>query len=174
MQIMKNKLRLLTGVIIMFSFVTSLFSKTKELNVGDSAPQLSAIDETGSKINLNYNSGYTLVYFYPKADTPGCTAQACSLRDAYTDLQKIGVTVYGVSTDSPEDQKKFKLKYNLPFQLLADTDKKVATAFGVPVNLGFTSRQAFLIKDKKIVWLDRSASTKKQAEDVLQFIKSNP
>lgn len=156
----------------MLSFFTQIFSKAADLKVGDPAPAATAKNEAGETTDLSqfYNKGYTLVYFYPKADTPGCTAQACSLRDAFTELSQKGVTVFGVSTDSVEDQKKFKDKYRLPFHLLADTEKKVAKAFGVPVNLGFTARQAFLVKDNKLVWLDRSASTKEQAADVLKVI----
>lgn len=138
----------------MFSIFSSIFSKASDIKVGDPAPKVVAKNEEGVLINLDqyYDKGYTMVYFYPKADTPGCTAQACSLRDHYTELAKKGVTVVGVSTDSVEDQKKFKEKYRLPFQLLSDKDKLVAKAFGVPVNLGFASRQAFLIRGGKIIW----------------------
>ena len=164
-------------ILITMGFLTSLFSSLTsatevDLKVGDKAPAVSARNEDGQTVNVKYGTGYTMIYFYPKADTPGCTAQACSLRDAYAELTKKGVTVYGVSTDKPEDQKKFKEKFGLPFTLLADTDKKIAQAFGVPVRAGFTSRQAFLIQDGKIVWMDRSASTKEQAEDILNFLKS--
>ena len=110
-----------------------------------------------------YHDGFTLVYFYPKADTPGCTAQACSLRDDFADLQERGVRVIGVSADSPEAQLRFKEKYHLPFMLLADQDRAVAKAFGVPLMLGMTRRQSFLIKDGRIVWRDLSASTREQA-----------
>jgi thioredoxin-dependent peroxiredoxin len=151
------------------------FSQAEPLNVGDAAPKLSATTETGATLNLAdvYAKGYTLVYFYPKADTPGCTAQGCSLRDAYAELGKQGVTVIGVSTDSVESQKKFKEKYNLPFTLLADTDKKVMEGFGQTGGMmGFASRQAFLInKEGKIVWRDLKASTKQQADDVLAALK---
>jgi peroxiredoxin Q/BCP len=109
-----------------------------------------------------------VVYFYPKADTPGCTKQACSLRDAFATLTEKGVTVYGVSHDGVAAQKDFHKKYKLPFDLLADEKKELSKAFGVPSNqLGMASRQAFLIKDGKIVWRDLKASTDKQADDVL-------
>jgi peroxiredoxin Q/BCP len=114
-----------------------------------------------------YKKGYTLVYFYPKANTPGCTSQGCSLRDAYEVLTKKGVTVIGVSTDNAETQKGFKEKNHFPFTLLADTDKKVMRAFGQD-GLMYASRQAFLIdKDGKIVWRDLKAKTTEQANDVL-------
>lgn len=153
--------------------VFSLIGRADGLEVGAAAPGVVAVDQDGNTIRFAdvYAKGYTLVYFYPKADTPGCTKQACSLRDAYAQLIDKGVSVLGVSTDSPEGQKKFQEKYHLPFTLIADTDKKVLEAFGVPHKLGFASRQAFLIKDGKIVWRDLSASTAQQAADVLEAIQ---
>jgi len=112
------------------------------------------------------------VYFYPKADTPGCTAEACSLRDAFADLTKKGVTVIGVSADTPAEQKAFQEKYHLPFTLVADHEKKVIEAFGVPTTMGFASRQSFLIKDGKIVWRDLHASTKQQAADIMKAVSA--
>jgi peroxiredoxin Q/BCP len=120
-----------------------------------------------------YGEGFTLVYFYPKADTPGCTAQACSIRDDFAGLQARGVRVVGVSSDGPEAQLRFKEKYRLPFPLLADTDHAVAKAFGVRLMLGMTHRQSFLIKAGRIVWRDLSASTRDQARDVLSALEKN-
>lgn len=156
-----------------FSFL-NMSQAAEPLNVGDTAPAVSAPDQDGKTVALGeaYAKGLTLVYFYPKSDTPGCTAQACSLRDGFADLQKEGVQVFGVSTDSVEAQKKFKDKYNLPFTILSDKDKQVTAAFGVPTTVGFASRQSFLIKDGKIVWRDLKASTAKQAADVLAAIRS--
>ncbi|MFN7972297.1 MAG: peroxiredoxin [Acidobacteriota bacterium] len=143
-----------------------------ELPVGAKAPAVDAVDQDGHAIKLGdaYGSGFTLVYFYPKADTPGCTKQACSIRDGYAKLTDAGVHVFGVSHDTPADQKAFKEKYKLPFTLLADTDSKVTSAFGVPSTGSFANREAFLIKDGKIVWRDTTASTDKQADDVLEAI----
>lgn len=119
-------------------------------------------------------TGYLLVYFYPKADTPGCTKQACSLRDSYAQLTDRGVKIYGVSKDSVKAQKAFREKYKLPFDLLADEDGAVLKAFGVPSTMGFAKRQAFLFKDGKLVWRDLAASTEQQAADVIAFLtKSN-
>jgi peroxiredoxin Q/BCP len=142
------------------------------LKPGDAAPDAPSVDQDGRSVTLSrlYGPGWTLVYFYPKADTPGCTAEACSLRDAFSDLTKKGVTVIGVSADSPKEQKAFRDKYHLPFTLLADSDKRVIRAFGVPTTLGFASRQSFLIRDGKIVWRDLHASTKEQAADILKAI----
>ncbi len=171
-------MKVLRGLIIMgiFSFVSKASgAKNMELVIGAKAPQVVSVDHDGKKVDLGAEAkeGYTLVYFYPKADTPGCTAQACSLRDHFADLTSKGVKVFGVSTDSPADQKKFKEKYRLPFSLIADEKKEVLKAFGVSSTMGFASRQAFLMKDAKVVWLDHSASTKQQAEDVLKFLESS-
>jgi peroxiredoxin Q/BCP len=151
----------------------SILSHAEPLSVGNDAPAITAVTETGETISLAdvYKKGFTLVYFFPKADTPGCTAQGCSLRDAYEELSHKGVTVIGVSTDKVENQKAFKEKYHFPFTLIADTDKKVMHAFGQD-GIMFASRQAFLInRNGKIVWRDLKASTKQQAADVLAALK---
>ncbi|MFM1852395.1 MAG: hypothetical protein RIS54_2079 [Verrucomicrobiota bacterium] len=150
-----------------------LFSKSKPLAVDATAPVVSAVTDTGATLALAdvyAAQPYTLVYFYPKADTPGCTAQGCSLRDAYVTLLDKGVAVIGVSNDSPAAQAAFKAKFHLPFTLLADEDQTVIKAFGVPTTLGFAKRQAFLIKDGKVAWADYSASTAEQAADVLKVV----
>ncbi len=138
------------------------------------APKTTGVTHDGTKLDFAdlYSQGPVLVYFYPKADTPGCTAQSCSLRDSYEALTDAGVQVVGVSADSVEKQKAFRDKYQLPFTLVADPEGAVMKSFGVPTTMGLASRQAFLIKDGSIVWHDKSASTKKQAEDVLVQVAS--
>lgn len=142
-------------------------------NIPGPAPKLTVEDQDGETVDFAelYSKGTVLVYFYPKADTPGCTAQACSLRDAYEELTERGVTVIGVSTDDAESQRKFQSKYNLPFVLIPDPDQKVVKAFGVKSFAGYAKREAFLIKDGEIRWHDASASTDKQAQDVLAIIE---
>jgi peroxiredoxin Q/BCP len=151
-----------------------LTSPRGALNVGDPAPDAASRDQDGRPVRLAelYGDGFTLVYFYPKADTPGCTAQACSLRDGFASLQERGVRVLGVSSDSPAAQKRFREKYRLPFTLLADENHAVSRAFGVRLLLGMTHRQAFLLKDGRVVWRDLSASTREQARDILAFLNS--
>jgi len=101
------------------------------LNVGDKAPEFNAINQDGDEINLtNFAGKKVILYFYPKADTPGCTAESCNLRDNYTDLLGNGYEVVGVSADTQMKQKKFAEKYNLPFILLADENKEVLKAYG--------------------------------------------
>ncbi len=102
------------------------------LNVGDIVPSFSAPDQDGNTINLSDYSGKNLiVFFYPRANTPGCTAEACNLRDNYKALQDAGYELLGVSEDSQKKQSNFKNKYEFPFPLLADEDHAVINAFGV-------------------------------------------
>jgi len=152
---------------LMLSFL-GLKPAANALSVGDEAPRVAARDQHGAEVQLAdvYAQGPVLVYFYPKADTPGCTAQACSLRDAFPDFGAQGLQVIGVSADTVEGQKKFAEKYGLPFTLLADPDGVVAKAFGVPAMMGFAKRQSFLIKDGKIAWIVESAKTGDHAAEV--------
>ena len=102
------------------------------MNINDKAPDFTLLDENGKEISLKDLRGKTVVlYFYPRADTPGCTVEACSFRDSFKQMQKTGAVLLGVSPDTPKAQKKFQEKFKLPFPLLADADKKVADAFGV-------------------------------------------
>jgi peroxiredoxin Q/BCP len=161
--------------LVFFSSIASLFARTDPLKVGDEAPAVTGVTETGAPIafaDVYKKQTYTLVYFYPKADTPGCTKQGCSLRDSYEALTKKGVAVIGVSHDSTAAQKAFKEKYHLPFTLVAGDDDVVINAFGVPhiPTTSLAKRQAYLIKDGKVIWADYSAATDKQAEDVLKVL----
>ncbi|AXT59379.1 thioredoxin-dependent thiol peroxidase [Aquimarina sp. AD10] len=102
------------------------------LKTGDKAPEFSAVDQDGNTITLNdYKGKKLVVFFYPKASTPGCTAEACNLRDHYQTFQNQGYEILGVSADSEKRQQNFKNKYELPYPLLADEDKSVIEAFGV-------------------------------------------
>lgn len=164
--------------LVSFSSLLFLFAKAnaEPLKVGDPAPAVTGVTDTGEKLNLAdvyKKQPYTLVYFYPKADTPGCTKQGCSLRDGYAALTKKGVAVIGVSHDDVAAQKAFKDKYRLPFTLIADMDKAVITAFGVPAAVPLTDmahRSAYLIKDGKIIYADYKGTTDKQAETILAVL----
>lgn len=150
------------------------FRGVKPLELGTAAPVIRTQDHDGTDVDLGEacRKGFVLVYFYPKADTPGCTAQACSIRDGFADLVAKGVTVFGVSADAPDAQKKFREKFHLPFTLIADPDGRVIRAFGVPTIpfVGLASRQAFLFRDGILVWRDLHASTNDQAADVLRIL----
>lgn len=103
-----------------------------ELNIGDKAPEFEGKDQHGNTVKLSdYRGKKVILYFYPKDDTSGCTAQACNFRDNYPDLQQEGYEVIGVSTDSEKSHQKFISKYELPFTLIADTDKQLVEQYGV-------------------------------------------
>ena len=165
----------------LFAFLAGLFPlsiQAAPLAVGAPAPQISAIDQQGKTIQFSgiYAKGITLVYFFPKAGTPGCTAEACSLRDSYTSLHGKGLEIIGVSRDTTEAQKNFQDQYKLPFTLIADTDGKVAEAFGVPMMMKgiipLASRQSFIVKDGKIAWTSLKAQTKGSASEVQKALDS--
>ena len=147
--------------------------RPSELADGAKLPSVSVNDQDGRAVDIaaEGSQGWTLVYFYPKADTPGCTKQACSIRDSYAALTGKGIRVYGVSTDDEKAQKAFQEKFHLPFTLLADHDKKVLAAFGVPSTMGYAKRQAYLFRDGVLVWRDLEAATTEQAADVLAAIR---
>jgi peroxiredoxin Q/BCP len=114
--------------------VQTLWAKEKsmaKLKVGDRAPSFSLEDQNGRPVSLSQFRGTRLLlYFYPRADTPGCTRQACSVRDGAEHLQEVGAAAAGISPDPPDRQKKFDQKYRLGFPLLSDPDHKVAQAYG--------------------------------------------
>ncbi len=144
------------------------------LAVGQPAPQITGTDENGQPVAFStvYAKGITLVYFYPKAGTPGCTAEACSLRDSYTKLHGVGLQIIGVSRDAVDAQKKFQDEYHLPFTLVADRDGAVAKAFGVPMMMlmPVASRESFIVKDGRIAWSSLHAKTDGSAQEVQQAL----
>lgn len=157
-------------IVIFFMTVTSFYNLlgAEALRVGSKAPDVLSVDHSGEPIDLGHalNEGTTLVFFYPKAMTPGCTKQACSLRDGWDELKDREVKVYGVSSDTAETQLAFKNRHELPFTLVADRNKTVAKAFGK----SRWSRQAYLFRDGVLVWRDLSASTGKQMSDVIEAL----
>lgn len=147
-------------------------SQAEPLAKGAKAPVDAVVDQDGKPFDLAaaYKKGLTLVYFYPKADTPGCTKQACSLRDENEAITKAGIQILGISMDTPEAQKAFKEKYKLPFTLLADPEGKIVTGFGVPTMRlgGFSKRQSFLVKDGLVIWSDPDVSPATHTAKVLE------
>ena len=147
------------------------------LAVGTDAPAFTAKDTDGNTISLSDFAGKTVVlYFYPKDDTPGCTAEACSLRDNYDALLKQGYAILGVSPDNEKKHQKFIAKYELPFALLADTDNKVATDYGVWVEKSMYGRKymgiartTFIIDEKGIISeVIEKVETAKHAAQILK------
>ncbi|MBX7191735.1 MAG: peroxiredoxin [Sandaracinaceae bacterium] len=116
------------------------------LAVGSPAPEIMLQSQEGRVRTLSEHRGHpVLVYFYPRDATPGCTQEACALRDAWDRLQSTGAVVYGVSTDDVASHRSFHDEHQLPFDLLSDPEETAARAYGVPVRMGFASRMSFLI-----------------------------
>lgn len=138
------------------------------LAVGTDAPAFSVKDTNGNTVSLSDYAGKTVVlYFYPKDDTPGCTKQACSFRDASADYQGKDVVVLGVSADDQASHQQFTQKYNLNFSLLADTQKTMIKAYDVDGG-GYAKRVTYVIDGNgKIIHVDSAVNTSSHASDVL-------
>ena len=148
------------------------------MNVGDKAPEILGINEKGEEIKLSSYAGRKLVlYFYPKDNTSGCTAEACSLRDNYSDLRKAGYEVVGVSVDNEKSHQKFIEKHQLPFPLIADTEKSLVEQFGVWAEKSMygrkymgTLRTTFIINEEGIIERiigPKEIKTKEHAKQIL-------
>lgn len=147
---------------------------------GTKAPQFTGVDQNGDKISLkDYKGKKVILYFYPKDDTPGCTIEACNLRDNYADLTSKGFEVIGVSADGVESHKKFRDKYNLPFHLIADPEKKIINLYGVwgEKNMYGTKkmglkRTTFLIDEKGVIFkVFKKPKTKVHSEEIQEAWK---
>lgn len=147
------------------------------LKEGNKAPDFTATDQNGNQVKLSDHKGKRVVlYFYPKDDTPGCTKEACSFRDADDVFKDKGIKVYGVSIDNEKSHQKFILKYGLPFDLLADSDKKLVEKYGVWGEKSMygkkymgTLRKTFLIReDGKIVKIFDKVKVAEHADEVLK------
>jgi peroxiredoxin Q/BCP len=154
----------------------------KHLKIGDKAPNFEGIDQHGHNISSkDYAGKKTVIYFYPKDNTPGCTAQACSIRDNYDSLLKNGIQVIGVSADSVASHQKFVTKYDLPFPLLADEDKSIIEAFGVWGPKKFMGKEydgihrtTFLLdEESNVKGIIEKPNTKAHAEEILSFFQTN-
>lgn len=147
-----------------------------KLKPGDPAPELHGVDQDGKPVSLaDYKGKKLVLYFYPKDDTPGCTAEACNLRDNYESLKKAGYEILGVSVDGEKSHQKFIGKYQLPFRLLADVEKKTVEAYGVWVEKSLygkkyygTARTTFIIDSNgRIERIIEKVDTKNHAEQIL-------
>lgn len=148
------------------------------LKAGDKAPELNINDQNGNIVKLDDFKGKKLIlYFYPKDDTPGCTAEACNLRDNYAELKKKGFEILGVSADNEKKHTKFIQKYSLPFPLLADTEQKVCNAYSVWAKKKFMGREymginrtTFIINEKGIIeHIIEDVDTKNHSEQILSL-----
>ena len=150
------------------------------LKEGDKAPEFTSKDQNGNTVSLtDYKGKNVILYFYPKDDTPGCTAEACSFRHNYQSMLSKGFEVIGVSTDDEKSHKKFVNKYSLPFTLIADADKSIVEAYGVWVEKNMygrkymgTARTTFIIDGdgniKKVIDKVDTKNSSQQVTDLLQ------
>ena len=145
------------------------------LKIGDKLPSFSAKDTNGNIFNSQDYIGKQplVIYFYPKDDTPGCTAQACSFRDNYQDFKDLGAEVIGISSDTVQSHIQFKSKFNLPFILLSDNDKKIRKLFGVQNNLLVIPGRETFVTDKNgaVLLIFNSMSANIHIKKALEILK---
>lgn len=150
------------------------------LKIGDKAPEINAKDPNGILISLkDFIGKKVIVYFYPKDDTPGCTAEACNLRDNYEQLISTGFKIIGISADDEKKHQKFSDKYHLPFPLIPDTEKKIINAYGVWGSKKFMgrtfdgiNRTTFVVsEDGKIEKIFSKVNTKNHTQQILEEYK---
>lgn len=144
------------------------------LSVGNLAPDFTLEDSDNNSYTLSDYRGKSpvVVYFYPKANTPGCTTQACGVRDDYSKFEENGIVIFGISVDSKEDIKEFIDDHNLNFPLLSDEDKKVAQKYGVLNNIGISSRLTFIVdKNGKLSEIIRDVDVDSHANKVFEISK---
>ena len=153
----------------------------KHLNVGDQAPEFTSVDQNGNSVSLNEFAGKKVViYFYPKDNTPGCTAQACNIRDNYEAIQNEGIVILGVSADAEKKHLSFIEKFDLPFSLLADTEKELLNLYGVWGEKKFMGkiydgihRTTFLLnEDHTIKAIIDKPKTKDHSNEILELFAS--
>jgi thioredoxin-dependent peroxiredoxin len=150
------------------------------MEIGEQAPGFTSLDQNGEKIALkDFKGKWVVLYFYPRADTPGCTIEACEFRDSFKRIEKSGAVVLGVSPDEPKAQKKFEEKYELPFRLVADADKEVCNAYGVIQEKNMYGkkvmgvvRTTFVIgPDGRIRHIFHKVKPEGHAEEVLEYLR---
>ncbi len=164
-------LKILSITVIITGF---LWSGSIPLNIGDQAPDFSLPDENGQIQTLSQYSGQNVVvYFYPKDDTPGCTKEACGIRDLFSQFTDNKIVVLGVNYDNAASHRKFKDKHNLPFPLLSDGDKSVSKQYGAD-GMFFPSRKTYLVdKDGTLIKIFENVNVLTHAEEILRYFESN-
>lgn len=165
------KIKKILFVILSLIAATNVFAKPK---LGEDAPIFTSIDQDNKNFNLNDQKGkWTVLYFYPKADTPGCTKQACAFRDNINHIKKQGGEVYGISINTPKEQKEFSTKHNINFPLLSD-DGRIASLYGTKMPLiNISKRWTFIIgPDLKIKDIAKDVDPIQDAKRVAEIIAS--
>jgi len=169
----KHNLLLIPILITLFITLQSCGGNADNLSVGNSAPDFTLQDSDGNNFSLsNYKEkNPVIIYFYPKANTPGCTKQACGIRDSFRKFKENNIIVFGISVDSKESIKEFINDNNLNFPLLSDEKKEVSKAYGVLNNIGLDSRITFIVdKQGNIVNILRDVDVETHADDVFNIV----
>jgi len=150
-----------------------LVGQDEGLADGDMAPDFELSDQDGIIHRLaDYRGQKVLVFFYPKDGTPGCTKEACGLRDAYTDYQAANIVILGISFDDAESHRKFRTEHDLPFTLLSDVDKTVAEAYGTKGRYPLAIRRSFLIDEEgRIVTIISDVDVTTHSQDALRLFR---
>ncbi len=163
-------------IIIIFGavLIAKISAQSKQLEVGDKIPNFTLRDQNNNYFSIDSIVGKQtiVIYFYPKDDTPGCTKEACSFRDEFETFKNLDAKVIGISSDDVESHKEFAKKYNLPFTLLADTDKEVRKMFGVPKYLKLIDGRVTYIIDKKGIIKHIFNSMKKANKHIDEALKA--
>ena len=164
-------LKFFTLSVIMLGF---LWGKSMPISVGDPAPEFSLLDENGKMHSLSqYRGQKIVVYFYPKDDTPGCTKEACGIRDEFSSFVDNQIVVFGISYDNASSHRKFKKKFDIPFHLLSDENKSVSKLYGADGTF-FPSRKTYLIdEDGKLLKIYDKVNVLNHAEDILRTFAKN-
>jgi len=153
----------------------------KHLKVGEQAPEFTSKDENGKSVKLSdYAGKRVVIYFYPKDNTPGCTVQACNIRDNYSEIQKEGIVILGVSADDETKHQKFISKFDLPFPLLADTEKELLNLYGVWGEKKFMGRiydgihrTTFVLDESHaIIGIIEKPKTKDHTREILEIYRA--
>jgi peroxiredoxin Q/BCP len=170
---MNHKTILVLILLLIPALALAKSKKIKNLKVGDLAPAFSLPDETGKLRSplTEFKNQKIVLYFYPKDGTPDCTKEACQLRDAFDTYQAHKINIFGINYDSVKAHAKFKAKHNLPFPLLADTDKKVANLYSANNNLlgrFYPQRKTVLIFQGKIIAVIEDVNLKSHVDDILK------
>lgn len=160
-------------LILLLQCLTACIQKTKQegspqMQMLTQAPNFKLLDQDSQEQQLSdYSDQYVLIYFYPKDDTPGCTAEACKIRDQYNEFETRGIKVFGISPDSPKSHKKFIEKYKLPFTLLSDPGKKIAKLYNADGI--FVKRISYLISPEgKVVKFYPKVNPTEHAQEILE------
>ncbi|MFC1484772.1 peroxiredoxin [Candidatus Neomarinimicrobiota bacterium] len=173
------RIRFIYGLLIASSLLVtgSLHAwPTNSLTEGDLAPDFTLPDQEEVKHTLtDYRGQKVLVYFYPKDDTPGCTKEACGLRDAFADYQAADIVILGISYDTPESHLAFIARHQLPFTLLSDTKKEVAGLYGTRGIYPLAMRRSFLINEEgRIIKIITDVDVTTHSQDVLGYFRDTP